>query len=120
MKIRKGDTVEVITGKDKGKQGTVLQVLPGRDDKKQSTNDRVIVSGVNTASKHLKPGRRGKNSRTPQQQDRGGIVDIDMPVDVSNVLYVHKGKTVRLGYQVQDGKKVRVAKVGGGKTEVIG
>ena len=120
MKIRKGDTVQVITGKDKGKQGTVLQVLPAQIDKKKATPDRVIVSGVNTASKHMKPGRRGKNSRAPQMQDRGGIVDIDMPIDVSNVLYVHKGKPVRLGYELQDGKKVRVAKVGGGKTEVIG
>ena len=112
MKLRKGDTVQVITGKDQGKQGTVLQVLP--------TEDKVIVSGVNTASKHLKPGRRHRNRQAPQQQDKGGIVEIDMPVHVSNVQYVHKGKPVRLGYEVgKDGKKVRVAKVGGGKTEVI-
>jgi large subunit ribosomal protein L24 len=112
MKLRKGDTVQVVTGKDQGKQGTVLQVLP--------TEDKVIVSGVNTASKHLKPGRRHRNRQAPQQQDKGGIVEIDMPVHVSNVQYVHKGKPVRLGYDVgKDGKKVRVAKVGGGKTEVI-
>ena len=112
MKLRKGDTVQVITGKDQGKQGTVLQVLPG--------DDKVIVSGVNTASKHLKPGRRHRNRQAPQQQDKGGIVEIDMPLHVSNVQYVHKGKPVRLGYEVgKDGKKVRVAKVGGGKTEVI-
>jgi large subunit ribosomal protein L24 len=112
MKLRKGDTVQVITGKDQGKQGTVLQVLPGED--------KVIVAGVNTASKHLKPGRRHRNRQAPQQQDKGGIVEIDMPLHVSNVQYVHKGKPVRLGYQVgKDGKKVRVAKVGVGKTEVI-
>ena len=112
MKLRKGDTVQVITGKDQGKQGTVLQVLP--------TEDKVIVSGVNTASKHLKPGRRHRNRQAPQQGDKGGIVDIDMPLHVSNVQYVHKGKPVRLGYETgKDGKKVRVAKVGGGKTEVI-
>jgi large subunit ribosomal protein L24 len=112
MKLRKGDTVQVITGKDQGKQGTVLQVLP--------TEDKVIVSGVNTASKHLKPGRRHRNRQAPQQGDKGGIVEIDMPVHVSNVQYVHKGKPVRLGYESgKDGKKVRVAKVGGGKTEVI-
>ena len=117
MKLRKGDTVQVITGKDKGKQGTILQVLPGDGTK----TDKVVVAGVNTASKHMKPGRRGKSSRTPQTQDRGGIVEIDMPVDASNVSYVHKGRPVRLGYDVgRDGKKVRVAKVGGGKTEVIG
>jgi large subunit ribosomal protein L24 len=113
MKLRKGDTVQVVTGKDQGKQGTILQVLPDAD--------KVIVSGVNTASKHMKPGRRGRNSRAPQQQDKGGIVDIDMPVHVSNVMLVHKGKPVRVGYQIdEDGKKVRVAKVGGGKTEVLG
>jgi large subunit ribosomal protein L24 len=112
MKLRKGDTVQVITGKDQGKQGTVLQVLPAED--------KVIVSGVNTASKHLKPGRRHRNRQAPQQQDKGGIVDIDMPIHASNVQYVHKGKPVRLGYQVgKDGKKVRIAKVAGGKTEVI-
>jgi len=113
MKLRKGDTVQVITGKDQGKQGTILQVLV--------SDDKVIVSGINTASKHMKPGRRGRNSRAPQQQDKGGIVDIDMPVHVSNVMLVHKGKPVRLGYQFgKDGKKVRVAKIGGGKSEVIG
>jgi large subunit ribosomal protein L24 len=113
MKLRKGDTVQVVTGKDQGKQGTILQVLPG--------SDKVIVSGVNTASKHMKPGRRGRNSRAPQQQDRGGIIDIDMPVHVSNVMLVHNGKPVRVGYQISpDGKKVRIAKTGGGKTEVIG
>ncbi len=118
MKLRKGDTVQVITGKDQGKQGTVLQVLP---DPENSGSDKVIVSGVNTASKHLKPGRRHKNRQAPQQQDKGGIVDIDMPVHVSNVQYVHNGKPVRLGYEVgKDGKKVRVARVGGGKTEVTG
>ena len=121
MKLRKGDTVQVISGKDQGKQGTVLQVLPAKPDKKNGgRNDRVIVSGVNTASKHMKPGRRGRNARAPQMQDRGGIVEIDMAIDSSNVLYVHKGKAVRLGYEHRDGKKVRVAKVGGGKTEVIG
>lgn len=123
MKLRKGDTVQVITGKDRlGKdgeptRGTILQVLP--------KEDKVIVSGVNTASKHMRPGRRGKNARAPQQQDKGGIVDIDMPVHVSNVMLVHKGKPVRVGYQIgMDGKKVRVAKVGRNadgtsKTEVI-
>ena len=92
MKLRKGDTVEVITGKDKGKQGTILQVLA-------VPTDKVIVSGVNTASKHLKPGRRHRNRQAPQQRDQGGIVEIDMPIHASNVMYVHDGKPVRLGYQ---------------------
>ena len=77
MKLRKGDTVEVLTGKDKGKQGTILQVLP--------SEEKVIVSGVNTASKHMKPGRRHRNRQAPQQRDQGGIVEIDLPIHVSNV-----------------------------------
>jgi large subunit ribosomal protein L24 len=113
MKLRKGDTVEVLTGKDKGKQGTILQVLP--------SDEKVIVSGVNTASKHMKPGRRGRSSRAPQQRDQGGIIDIDMPIHISNVAFVHGGKPVRIGYRVDaKGNKVRVAKLGGGKSEVIG
>jgi large subunit ribosomal protein L24 len=112
MKLRKGDTVQVVTGKDKGKEGTILQVHPAEG--------KVIVSGVNTASKHLKPGRRHRNRQAPQQRDQGGIVEIDMPIDASNVMYVHNGKPVRLGYQVDaKGNKVRVAKLGGGKSEVI-
>ena len=117
MKIRKGDTVQVITGKDQGKQGTVLQVLLDPDG---AGSDKVIVSGVNTASKHLKPGRRHRNRQAPQQRDQGGIVEIDMPIDVSNVKFVHNGQLVRLGYDVDaKGNKVRVAKLGGGKHEVI-
>ena len=113
MKLRKGDTVEVLTGKNKGKQGTILQVLPA--------DDKVIVSAVNTASKHMKPGRRHRNRQAPQQRDQGGIVEIDMPIHVSNVAYVHGGKPVRLGYSTDSkGNKVRVAKLGGGKNEVIG
>jgi large subunit ribosomal protein L24 len=102
MKLKKGDTVVVITGKDKGKQGEVQQVLPDAD--------KVIVSGVNTATKHAKARRAN---------DKAGIVDRDMPIHVSNVALVHKGKPVRVGYELRDGKKVRVARLGGGKTEVI-
>jgi large subunit ribosomal protein L24 len=102
MKLKKGDTVVVITGKDKGRQGEVQRVLPDAN--------KVIVNGVNTATKHAKARRAN---------DRAGIIDRDMPIDASNVAYVHKGKPVRLGYEVRDGKKVRVARVGHGKTEVI-
>jgi large subunit ribosomal protein L24 len=102
MKLKKGDTVVVITGKDKGKQGQVMTVLP-------ATN-KVIVSGVNLASKHQKPRRANQQA---------GIIEKDMPMHVSNVMLVHKGKPVRIGYELRHGKKVRVAKVKGGKTEVI-
>lgn len=101
MKLKKGDPVEVITGKDKGKQGEVAFVFP-------KTN-KIIVHGVNTASKHQKPRRAN---------DPGGIIEKDLPFDVSNVMLVHKGKTVRIGYKTQDdGTKVRIARPSG---EVIG
>jgi large subunit ribosomal protein L24 len=101
MKLKKGDTVRVITGKDRGKEGVVERVFP--------KDDKVIVSGVNTASKH----QRARRANEP-----GGIIDRDMPVHVSNVMLVHKGKTVRIGYSVDaKGNKVRVARPTG---EVIG
>ena len=94
MKLKKGDTVVVISGKDKGQEGEVVQVLPAVN--------KVIVNGVNTAKKHSK-------ARRANQQ--GGIIDRDMPVDASNVMLVHKGKPTRVGYTTQpDGTKVRVAK----------
>jgi len=102
VKLKKGDTVVVLTGKDKGRQGEVQRVLP--------TADKVIVSGVNIATKHAKARRAN---------DKAGIVERDMPIYASNVAFVHKGKAVRLGYEVRDGKKVRVAHVGDGKTEVV-
>jgi large subunit ribosomal protein L24 len=93
MKIRKGDTVVVLTGKDKGKEGEVMTVLPKAN--------KVIVSGVNIASKHSKPRRAN---------DPGGIIDRDMPIHVSNVALVHKGKPTRVGYRRNDdGTKSRIA-----------
>ena len=97
MKLKKGDTVVVIAGKDKGVEGEIAQVFPA--------DNKVIVTGVNTAKKHSKP--RGSNQQ-------GGIIDRDMPVDASNVMLVHKGKPTRVGYKIQsDGTKVRVAKRSG-------
>ena len=97
MKLRKGDTVQVITGKDKGKQGEIDKVFPKAN--------KIIVHGVNTASKHSKPSRAN---------EQGGIIEKDMPFDVSNVMLVHGGKTVRLGYKVKDdGTKVRIARPSG-------
>jgi large subunit ribosomal protein L24 len=97
MKLRKGDHVRVITGKDKGAEGVVEKVFP-------KTN-KVIVSGVNTAAKH-QVARRAN--------EQGGIIDKDMPLDASNVMYLHKGKTARLGYAVnKKGEKVRVARPSG-------
>jgi large subunit ribosomal protein L24 len=97
MKLKKGDNVVVIAGKDKGTEGEVVRVLPSKN--------QVIVNGVNRAKKHTKPNR---------VQQQGGIIDRDMPVDASNVMLVHKGKPTRVGYQIQsDGTKVRIAKRSG-------
>jgi len=97
MKLKKGDTVEVITGKDKGKQGEIVHVFP--------KTDKVLINGVNTASKHQRPLRAN---------EPGGIIEKDMPIHVSNVMLVHKGKTVRVGYKVRDdGTKVRIARPSG-------
>ena len=97
MKLRKGDPVRVVTGKDKGKEGVVERVF--------RKENKVIVTGVNTAAKH---------QRARRANEQAGIIDKDMPVDASNVMYVHKGKTVRLGYQVNaKGDKVRIARPSG-------
>jgi large subunit ribosomal protein L24 len=94
MKLKKGDNVVVIAGKDKGSEGEVVRVFPSKN--------QVIVNGVNRAKKHTKPNR---------VQQQGGNIDRDMPVDASNVMLVHKGKPTRVGYKIQDdGTKVRVAK----------
>ncbi|MGQ0616639.1 MAG: 50S ribosomal protein L24 [Acidimicrobiia bacterium] len=96
MKIRKGDRVRVLTGKDRGKEGTVSRVLP--------REDKVIVDGVNIAKKHQKP------TRAMQQ---GGIIDKDMPIPVSNVavLSPKDNRPTRVGYRFDDaGNKVRIAR----------
>ena len=96
-KLKKGDTVEVITGKDKGKQGEIAHVFP--------KTDKVLINGVNTASKH---------QRATRANDQGGIIEKDLPIHASNVMYVHKGNAVRLGYKtLDDGTKVRIARPSG-------
>ena len=102
MKIKKGDTVKVIAGRDKDKEGKVLSV-----NKKDNT---LLVEGVNMITKHTKPSAANQN---------GGIIKQEGPIDASNVMYLHKGKAVRVGFQMDGDKKVRVAKVAPGKVEVI-
>ena len=93
MKLKKGDIVRVISGKDKGKEGEISSVLP--------KENKVIVAGVNTAKRHTKA------TSTNQKAD---IIAKDMPIDASNVMLVSKGKPVRVGYRTKaDGTKVRVA-----------
>ena len=93
MKIKRDDLVKVIAGKDKGKEGKVIAV-----NHKKGT---VLVEGVNMVTKHTKPSA---------QNQAGGIVTQEAPIDASNVMYVYKGKTTRIGFAEIDGKKVRVAK----------
>ena len=96
LKIKKGDTVKVIAGKDKDKEGKVIAV----DHK----NGRVTVEGVNMLTKHTKPSMTNQN---------GGIVHQEAPIDISNVMLFIDGKATRVGFEVKDGKKVRVAKATG-------
>ena len=94
MKIKKGDTVRVIAGKDKDKEGKVLAVKDGK----------VLVEGVAMVTKHQKP------SAANQQ---GGIVNKEAFIDISNVMYLHNGKPTRVGFKLDGEKKVRVAKATG-------
>ncbi|RHW36260.1 50S ribosomal protein L24 [Lysinibacillus yapensis] len=98
MHVKKGDKVKVITGKDKGKEGVVLAAFPKQD--------RVLVEGVNIVKKHVKP-----NQLNPQ----GGIVSQEAAIHVSNVMLIDpkSGEPTRVGYKIEDGKKVRVAKKSG-------
>lgn len=96
FKLKKGDEVIVIAGKDKGKRGTILNVL---------SNDKVVVENVNVAKKHQKP--------NPQAGVAGGIVDKEMPLAISNVAIFNNatGKADRVGFKVlDDGRKVRFFK----------
>ena len=97
-KIRKGDKVIVIAGKDKGKRGTVTKVITGKD--------KVIIENINMVKKHVKP--------NPQIQEPGGIMDQAAPIHVSNVAIFNAatGKADRVGFRIEDGKKVRVFKSG--------
>ncbi|WP_375203167.1 50S ribosomal protein L24 [Hyphococcus sp.] len=96
-KIKKGDKVVVLAGKDRGAEGEVIQVMPKAD--------RVVVRGVNLIKKHQK--------QTPQQE--GGIITRETSIHVSNVALKDPstGKPTRVGFKIEDGKKVRVAKASG-------
>ena len=96
MKIKKGDMVKVIAGKDKDKEGKVIAV-----DKKDG---RVLVEGVNMLTKHTKPSMANQN---------GGIVHQEGYIDASNVMLFHNGKATRVGFKMDGDKKVRFAKATG-------
>ena len=93
MRLKKNDTVKVIAGKDKGRTGKIVQIDP--------ETERVIVQGINMVSKTMKK----RNA-----QDKGGIMEVEAPIHVSNVQLVSKDKVSRVGYKVENGKKIRYAK----------
>ncbi len=95
MKLRVGDTVQVVAGSDKGKTGEIIQIL--------RKENRVIVEGINMVTKHIKPS---------QADPEGGVVTREAPIHASNVAY-YDGKAkeaVKVGYAIEDGKKVRINK----------
>ena len=97
FRIKKGDQIVVITGRDKGKKGEVLAVL--------RAESRVLVQGVNMVKRH----------RRATQNDAGGIISMEAPLHISNVAYVdpESGAATRVGFEIKDGEKVRVAKRSG-------
>jgi len=93
FKIKTGDTVRVIAGEHKGEEGKIVKMLLEKS--------RAIVEGVNMVSKHKKP-----SATNPQ----GGIVKIEAPLHISNLMLVENNKTIKVGYKIEDGKKIRFSK----------
>ena len=93
MRLKKDDTVKIIAGKDKGRTGKIVKVDP--------VNERAIVQGANMVKKTMK-------KQNPQ--DKGGIMEVEAPIHVSNVALVSKGSVSKVGYKMENGKKVRYAK----------
>ena len=93
MRLKKNDTVKIIAGKDKGLTGKIIQIDP--------VKERVIVQGRNMVTKTMK-------KKNPQ--DKGGIMEVEAPIHVSNVQLVSKDKVSRVGYRIENGKKIRYAK----------
>lgn len=100
MNIKQNDNVIILTGKDKGKEGKVLRVLP--------KENKLIVEGVNVVKRHKKPHFMGQ---------KGGVIEKAMPLDASNVALKDPktGKPTRIGFEIKDGKKIRIAKRSGEK-----
>ena len=93
MRLKKDDTVKIIAGKDKGRTGKIVKVDP--------VKERVIVQGANMVKKTMKK---------QNAQDKGGIMEVEAPIHVSNVALVSKGSVSKVGYKMENGKKVRYAK----------
>lgn len=98
IKLKKGDKVKIITGKDKGKEGNILKVIP--------SDNKAIVSGINLVKKHMKA----------TKESEGGIISKELPIHISNLSLLDPSSllSTKVGYRfIEDGKKVRVAKVSG-------
>ena len=94
MKIRKGDTVQIISGNETGKSGRIIKVFP--------IKDKIIVEGLNMVKKHARP---------TQDNPQGGIIEKEAAIHISNVMLIAGGKPSRIGYKtLEDGKKVKYAK----------
>ena len=97
MKIKKGDSVQIITGNERGKNGRVIKIFP--------TKSKVVVEGINLVKKH---------SRPSQENPQGGILEKEAAVHISNIMFIADGKPSRIGYKtLEDGRKVKYAKVNG-------
>jgi large subunit ribosomal protein L24 len=93
LKLKTGDTVKVIAGDHKGEEGKILEIIIAKN--------RAIVEGINMISKHTKP-----SATNPQ----GGIIKKEAPIHISNLMLVENGKPTKVGYRMEDGKKVRFSK----------
>tara|TARA_Y100000590_G_scaffold119297_1_gene136600 strand:- start:205 stop:513 length:309 start_codon:yes stop_codon:yes gene_type:complete len=97
MRIKKNDSVKVISGNNKGKTGRVIKVM--------SCKTKAIIEGLNTVKKHARP---------TQDNPQGGIVEKELPIHISNLLLLHKGKPAKVGIKIlKDGKKIRMNKING-------
>ena len=97
MKIKKGDTVQVISGNEAGKSGRVIKIFP--------TKDKIVVEGLNMVKKHARP---------TQENPQGGIMEKEAAIHISNVMFFEGGKPTRIGYRILDnGRKVKFAKITG-------
>ena len=97
MKIKKGNTVQVMTGNDAGKTGRVIKVFPDKD--------KIVVEGISVVKKHARP---------TQDNPQGGIIEKEAAIHISNVMFVVGGKATRVGYKsLDDGRKVKFAKITG-------
>ena len=97
MKVKKGDTVQVMTGNDAGKTGRVIKVFPDKD--------KIVVEGISVVKKHARP---------TQDNPQGGIIEKEAAIHISNIMLVVGGKATRVGYKLlDDGRKVKFAKTTG-------